>query len=485
MKTLADLLYKVPLTRVIGSTDSVIKNIQFDSRKINKNDAFVAVKGVDTDGHLFIDKAIIRGASAVILEVLPDKLIDGINYLLVEDSKKSLAVMAANFYNNPSEKIQLIGVTGTNGKTTIVHLLHQLHTNLGYKTGILSTINNKVGDISISSTHTTPDPLQINKLLSKMIEEDCSYCFMEVSSHAIHQSRIFGLHFSGGIFTNISHDHLDYHKTFENYTATKQAFFNALPSTAFALVNKDDKHGLRMLSKTSARRFTYSLTSIADYKARLLENQFDGMLLNINKIDIWVKLIGQFNAYNLLAIYATACLLNIGETEVLTALSMLDSAEGRFQILNSDDGVIAIVDYAHTEDALKNILDTINDIRKNKNQLITVIGCGGDRDKTKRPKMASVACNLSTQVILTTDNPRSEDPDNIIEDMISGLDPVQKKKLLVVLDRKQAIRTACRLARKNDIILVAGKGHEKYQEIKGKKFPFDDREELIQSLNII
>jgi len=420
-----------------------------------------------------------------VLEDMPTDLDNKVTYVQVEDSNIALGIIAANFYDNPSEKIKLVGVTGTNGKTTIVSLLSQLFSILNIKVGMLSTIQNKIIDTIIPSTHTTPDALQLNFLLNKMIKQGCEYCFMEVSSHAIAQGRISGLSFSGGVFTNLTQDHLDYHNTFSEYRDVKKSFFDALPKTAFSLVNKDDKNCIKMLEGTKAKKCTYSLKSFSDYKCRVLENQFEGMLLNINKIDVWVKLIGDFNACNILSVYAVANLLGFEDDQVLTAMSMLTAAEGRFQYFQSEEKIIAIVDYAHTDDALRNVISTINNIRTNTEELITVVGCGGDRDKTKRSLMASVACNLSNQVILTSDNPRSENPDTIIEDMMRNLDPVQLKKVLVITDRRQAIRTACRLANANDIVLVAGKGHEKHQEINGEKFPFDDLEELKQSLNIL
>jgi UDP-N-acetylmuramoyl-L-alanyl-D-glutamate--2,6-diaminopimelate ligase len=417
------------------------------------------------------------------VEKIPQDLDSSVTYIQVEKSNEALGIIASNFYNNPSERIKLLGVTGTNGKTTIVSLLHQLFELLNVKSGMLSTIHNKINDKVIPATHTTPDALQINNLLNTMIEEGCEYCFMEVSSHAISQARINGLNFTAGIFTNITQDHLDYHNTFSEYRDVKKSFFDLLSKSAFALVNKDDKNGMKMLEGTKANQLSYSLKSVSDYKCKVLENQFDGMLLSINKVDVWVKLIGDFNAYNILAVYATAKQFGFSDYKVLTALSMLTAAEGRFECVQSGD-ITAIVDYAHTDDALKNVLSTINAIRTKTEEVITVVGCGGDRDKTKRPKMAAVACNLSTQVIFTTDNPRSENPDAIIEDMIRGLDPIQKKKVLVITDRRQAIKTACKLAKAKDIVLIAGKGHEKYQEINGEKFPFDDLEELKLSLNI-
>ena len=482
---LQELLYKVSVAKAVGTTNVEVAGIAFDSRKIKKDFLFVAVKGTQSDGHTYISQTINAGATVVILENMPADLEDNINYIQVEDSNIALGIIAANFYNNPSEKIKLVGITGTNGKTTIVSLLSQLFALLNVKVGMLSTIQNKIIDTIIPSTHTTPDAIQINFLLNEMISQGCEYCFMEVSSHAISQGRVSGLNFSGGVFTNITQDHLDYHNTFAEYRDVKKSFFDVLPKDAFALSNKDDKNSLKMLEGTKAEKCTYALKSSAEYKCRVLENQFEGMLLNINKVDVWVKLIGEFNAYNMLSVYAVANRFGFEDYEVLTALSMLTAAEGRFQFLKSEEKITAIVDYAHTDDALKNVISTINNIRSNAEHLITVVGCGGDRDKTKRPLMAAVACNLSNQVILTADNPRSENPDAIIEDMLAGLDPVQKKKVLVITDRAQAIKTACRLANTNDIVLVAGKGHEKYQEINGEKFPFDDLEELKQSLNII
>jgi len=482
---LQELLYKVSFVKIIGSTNVEVADIAFDSRKVKAASLFVALKGTQSDGHIYISQTIIAGAKVIVLEDMPANLDDNITYIKVLDSNIALGIIAANFYDNPSEKIKLVGVTGTNGKTTIVSLLTQLFSILNVKVGMLSTIQNKIIDKIIPSTHTTPDALQINFLLNEMIAQGCEYCFMEVSSHAIAQGRISGLNFTGGVFTNLTQDHLDYHNSFAEYRDVKKSFFDLLPKSAFALTNKDDKNGMKMLEGTKSQKYTYSLKSVSNYKCRVLENQFEGMLLNINKVDVWVKLIGDFNAYNMLSVYAVANQFGFEDHEVLTALSMLTSPEGRFQYLQSEEKITAIVDYAHTDDALKNVLATVNNIRTNTEQLITVVGCGGDRDKAKRPLMAAVACNLSNQVILTSDNPRSENPDAIIEDMMQELDPVQQKKVLVIIDRKQAIKTACRLASANDIVLVAGKGHEKYQEINGEKFPFDDLEELKQSLNII
>jgi UDP-N-acetylmuramoyl-L-alanyl-D-glutamate--2,6-diaminopimelate ligase len=482
---LQDLLYKVNILKLIGSTNIEISDVQFDSRKIQKKGLFIAIKGTISDGHQYIQNTIKEGVIAIIVEQLPSQLNDNITYVQVANSYNALGVIAANFYNNPSERIKLVGVTGTNGKTTIVSLLHQLFTLLNNKVGMLSTIENKILDKVIPSTHTTPDPLQINYLLNEMIKKGCEYCFMEVSSHALAQGRVNSLHFSAGVFTNITQDHLDYHHTFSEYRDVKKSFFDSLNKDAFALVNKDDKNGSKMLEGTKAKKLSYALKSLANYRCKVLENQFEGMLLQINKVDVWVKLIGDFNAYNILAVYAVAKQFDFEDYEVLTALSMLNAAEGRFQFIRNEDAITGIVDYAHTDDALKNVLSTINTIRTNTESLITIVGCGGDRDKSKRPLMAQVACNLSTQVIITSDNPRSENPEDIIKDMIAGLSPVQKKKVLVITDRRQAIMTAGKLAHENDIILLAGKGHEKYQEINGEKFPFDDMEELKQSLNII
>ena len=482
---LQDLLYKVNILKLIGSTNIEISDVQFDSRKIQKKGLFIAIKGTISDGHQYIQNTIKEGVIAIIVEQLPSQLNDNITYVQVANSYNALGVIAANFYNNPSERIKLVGVTGTNGKTTIVSLLHQLFTLLNNKVGMLSTIENKILDKVIPSTHTTPDPLQINYLLNDMIKRGCEYCFMEVSSHALAQGRVNGLHFSAGVFTNITQDHLDYHHTFSEYRDVKKSFFDSLNKDAFALVNKDDKNGSKMLEGTKAKKLSYALKSLANYRCKVLENQFEGMLLQINKVDVWVKLIGDFNAYNILAVYAVAKQFDFEDYEVLTALSMLNAAEGRFQFIRNEDAITGIVDYAHTDDALKNVLSTINTIRTNTESLITIVGCGGDRDKSKRSLMAQVACNLSTQVIITSDNPRSENPDDIIQDMIAGLSPVQKKKVLVITDRRQAIMTAGKLANESDIILLAGKGHEKYQEINGEKFPFDDMEELKQSLNII
>lgn len=473
MIALKNILYKVTLEAVVGDTSVLINAIQFDSRKIESKDVFVAIKGQLVDGHDYIDIAIKNGASAVIVEQLPEKLENGITYIQVHNSNSALAIMASNYYGSPSENLKLVGVTGTNGKTTIASLLYTLFKKAGYKVGLLSTVKILVDEIEYKATHTTPDSLTINRYLSEMNDQGVEFCFMEVSSHGIHQKRTEGLHFTGGIFTNLSHDHLDYHETFSEYRDVKKAFFDELPRTAFSLVNVDDKNGLFMLQNTASKKHTYALKIYADYRAKILENQLNGLLLKINDNEVWSKLIGNFNAYNVLAIYGTADLLGLESAEILRLLSALESVSGRFQYLISND-VTAIVDYAHTPDALKNVLETINTIRTKNENLITVVGCGGDRDKTKRPKMANIASTLSTKVIFTSDNPRSEKPEQIIEDMEVGVEPQNFKKTLSIVDRKQAIKTACQLAQPNDIILVAGKGHETYQEINGKRIDFDD-----------
>lgn len=474
MIALKDILYKVTINAVAGSTGVTIDTIHFDSRIIAKGDLFVAISGTVVDGHNFIDVAIKNGAVGIICEKLPKSLVDGITYVEVDDSSKALAIMSSNFYGNPSENLKLVGVTGTNGKTTVASLLYQLFKKAGYKVGLLSTVKILVDNKEYKATHTTPDSLTINKYLKEMNVEGVEFCFMEVSSHGIHQHRTEGLHFEGGIFTNLSHDHLDYHNTFAEYRDVKKSFFDALPNNAFALVNIDDKNGLVMLQNTVARKYTYALKGYADYKAQILENQLGGLLLKVNDSEVWTRLIGNFNAYNVLAIYATAELLGLEKVEVLRLISELESVSGRFQYLISYEKITAIVDYAHTPDALKNVLETINSIRTKNENLITVVGCGGDRDKTKRPKMGHIASALSTKVIFTSDNPRSEVPEDILKDIEDGVEPLNYKKTLTIVDRKQAIKTACQLAQPNDIILIAGKGHETYQEIKGERFDFDD-----------
>ncbi len=481
MIVLKDILYKVTINAVVGHTGVEINAINFDSRNVGKDDVFVAVKGAQVDGHNYIDVALKNGAVVVICEVLPEVLIDGVTYVEVSNSSKALAIMASNYYDVPSENLKLVGVTGTNGKTTVASLLYQLFKKAGYKVGLLSTVKIMVDNKVYPATHTTPDSLTINKYLHEMNIEGVEFCFMEVSSHGIHQNRTEGLHFEGGIFTNLSHDHLDYHNTFAEYRDVKKLFFDGLSSNAFALVNSDDKNGLVMLQNTKAKKYTYALKGYADYKSQILENQFGGLLLKVNDSEVWTRLIGSFNAYNVLAIYATAELLGLEKVEILQLISDLESVSGRFQYLISDDKITAIVDYAHTPDALKNVLETINSIRTKNEELITVVGCGGDRDKTKRPKMGHIASALSTKVIFTSDNPRTEAPESIIEDIETGVEPQNFKKTLSILDRKQAIKTACQLAQPNDIILIAGKGHETYQEIKGKRTDFDDYK-IVQEL---
>lgn len=474
MQELKDILYKVTINAVVGSTNVKMNALHFDSRRISNNDVFVAIKGSVSDGHQFIDIAIESGAVAVVCEKLPDNLQNGITYIEVENASSALAYMASNFYKNPSENLKLVGVTGTNGKTTVATLLYQLFKKAGYKVGLLSTVKIMVDEKEYKATHTTPDSLTINHYLSLMNEAGVEFCFMEVSSHGIHQNRTEGLHFEGGIFTNLSHDHLDYHETFADYRDVKKSFFDKLPSKAFALVNMDDKNGLVMLQNTKATKYTYALKSYADYRAHILENQLSGLLLKINDNEVWTRLIGNFNAYNILAIYATAELLGLEKVESLRLISELESVAGRFQYVISDEKITAIVDYAHTPDALQNVLETINSIRTKNEELITVVGCGGDRDTTKRPKMGHIASALSTKVIFTSDNPRSEVPETIIEAMEKGVEPQNFKKTLSIVDRKQAIKTACQMAQANDIILIAGKGHETYQEIKGERTDFDD-----------
>ena len=486
MKQLKDILYKVHIEAVHGATDVVVSKIEFDSRKIQLNDVFVAIRGTLSNGHDYIEKALSLGAIAVICEEFPSVIVNGVTYIKVKDSNEALAFLAANYYENPSENIRLVGVTGTNGKTTIASLLYQLFKKAGYKVGLLSTVKIMVDEQEFKATHTTPDSLTINKYLDLMVQEGCEFCFMEVSSHGVHQKRTEALHFEGGVFTNLSHDHLDYHNSFAEYRDVKKSFFDNLSKDAFALTNIDDKNGLVMLQNTKAKKLTYALKSYADYKAQILENQLSGLLLKINDNEVWVKLIGSFNAYNLLAIYGVAVELGIEKTEALRLLSELESVSGRFQFIVSDSKITAIVDYAHTPDALENVLKTIEDIRTKNEQLITVVGCGGDRDKTKRPIMANIASSMSDKAIFTSDNPRTENPETIIEEMEKGVEPQDFKKTVSILDRKQAIKTACQLANPNDIILIAGKGHETYQEINGVRHDFDDLKivtELLQQLN--
>ena len=474
MILLKDILYRVELNAVVGSTGCAINNISFNSNTIEKQGVFVAIVGLVVDGHKYIDAAISQGAVAVICQVMPSNLVPGVTYVQVANSNKALAIIASNYYGEPSRNLRLVGVTGTNGKTTIATLLYQLFKKAGYKVGLLSTVKVMVDDVEYAATHTTPDSLSINKYLVEMNAAGVEFCFMEVSSHGIDQSRTAGLHFEGGVFTNLSHDHLDYHNTFAEYRDVKKMFFDQLPKTAFALVNVDDKNGQIMLQNTKANKQTYALKSYADFKAQILENAFSGLLLKLNDNEVWTKLIGHFNAYNVLAIYGTAVLLGLENQEVLRLISSLESVSGRFQYFVTDKKITAIVDYAHTPDALKNVLETINSIRTKNEALITVVGCGGDRDKTKRPKMGHIATALSTKVILTNDNPRSENPETILKEIEAGVEPQNFNKVLTISNREQAIKTACQFAAPNDIILIAGKGHENYQEIKGERFDFDD-----------
>ncbi|WP_422859128.1 UDP-N-acetylmuramoyl-L-alanyl-D-glutamate--2,6-diaminopimelate ligase [Flagellimonas sp. S174] len=486
MMLLKDILYGVSLSAVSGNTNIMVNQVHFDSRKVEMDDVFVAVRGTLTDGHEYISKALESGAIAVVCEELPKLLVNGVTYLKVNNSNSALAVIASNFYGNPSKNLKLVGVTGTNGKTTVTTLLYDLFTKAGYKVGLLSTIRVMIHNKEYPATHTTPDVLTINKYLSKMNEEGVEFCFMEVSSHGIHQKRTEGLHFSGAIFTNLSHDHLDYHKTFAEYRDTKKKLFDDLPKSAFCLSNTDDKNGLVMLQNTKSKKLTYALKSYADYRGQILEKQFDGQLLKLDDNEIWTKLIGDFNAYNLLAIYATACELGLDKIEILRLISELETVDGRFQYFISKDKIKAIVDYAHTPDALKNVLITINALRTGNENVITVVGCGGDRDKSKRPVMGHIASEMSDQAIFTSDNPRSEPPMEIIKEMENGVEPQNTKKILSIEDRGQAIKAACKLAATNDIILVAGKGHETYQETKGVRTDFDDYKELqkaLESLN--
>lgn len=482
MNKLKDILYKISIEEILGSTDIEINSVQFDSRKIESNDLFVAQKGVTVDGHLFIEKAIQLGAKAIVCEEFPKEISKNVSYIKVENANSALAILASNYFANPSTKLKLIGVTGTNGKTTIASLLYQLFKKAGFKVGLLSTVKVVVNEKEFKATHTTPDSITINSYLNDMINEGVDYCFMEVSSHGIHQKRTHGLHFEGGIYTNLSHDHLDYHNSFAEYRDVKKAFFDSLPKSAFALVNIDDKNGSVMLQNTKATKRTYALKTIADFKGKVLEKRMSGSLLTINGTEIWSKLIGTFNAYNLLAIVGTAELCGLEKLEVLRLVSELESVSGRFQYTISKSGITAIVDYAHTPDALKNVLETISDMKTGKEKIITVVGCGGDRDKTKRPKMAKIASQLSSQTIFTSDNPRTENAQIIIDEMEVGVALENLGKTLSIVDRKQAIKTACKLSETGDIVLVAGKGHENYQEINGERFHFDDLEVVTECL---
>ncbi len=484
MAELKDILYKVHITSTSGDMNIEVKGICFDSRNVQPGFLFVAVRGTQSDGHTFIEKAVTSGAIAIVAEKLPEAISDTITYVTVKDSSKALGIIASNFYGNPSSKLKLVGVTGTNGKTTVATLLFKLFTALGYRCGMLSTVVNNIVDKQIPSTHTTPDPIQINELLVQMLNENCTHCFMEVSSHAVAQGRIEGLTFIGGLFTNITHDHLDYHHTFESYIRAKKGFFDGLSTDAFALVNIDDKRGMVMLQNCKAKKQTYGLKKMADFKAKIITNSIEGLELEIGERNVWFRLIGDFNAYNLLTVYGAACLLGEDPEMVLMKLSALTGASGRFELIMPGSKFTAIVDYAHTPDALKNVLETIEHFRSGNEQVIAVVGCGGDRDRTKRPLMAAIACKYSNKIIFTSDNPRSEDPMEIIKEMQTGVGPTDAKKTLVMVDREEAIKTACMLAKEKDIILVAGKGHENYQEIKGVKHPFDDKEVLSRMLKM-
>lgn len=481
MKNLKDILYGVSILEVVGDTSVEVSGIAFDSRKVVNGYCYVAQVGTQVDGHEFIDKSISAGAAAVLCEKMPSAFVTGVTYIKVSDSAESLGIMASNFYDKPSSKLKLVGVTGTNGKTTTVTLLHQLFSKLGHPVGLISTVVNKIGEEEIKSTHTTPDAIQLNELLVKMLLAGCEFCFMEVSSHAVVQHRVAGVTFSGGAFTNITHEHLDFHKTFKEYIKAKQSFFNLLPKGAFALSNKDDKNGEVMLQESNATKYYYALKTQADFKTKVIESNFDGLSLKLDGQDFWSPFIGYFNAYNLTTVYGVAMLLEQDKMEVLTVLSTLHAVAGRFQHLKIA-GVTGIVDYAHSPDALENVLKTIKDIRTGNEEVITVIGCGGDRDRTKRPLMAAIACKLSNRVILTSDNPRTENPEAIIEEMKAGVDAASRRKVLAITNRKEAIRTASSLAQANDILLVAGKGHENYQEINGERLHFDDLEILTEAL---
>lgn len=484
MKLLKDILYGCRLIDVKGSTNTAIEHLTNDSREIRSFSLFVAVRGTVTDGHSYIESAVSKGAVAIVCEELPEEMDPEVTYVKVDDAAKSLGFIAANYFDHPSEKVKVIGVTGTNGKTSCTTLLYKLFRLLNKPSGLLSTVVNRINDRKIPATHTTPDAIRLQSLLREMADQGIEYCFMESSSHAIHQHRVTGVKFAGAVFTNITHDHLDYHGTFNNYIKAKKGLFDMLPSSAFALVNNDDNHSEVMVQNCKGRHRTFGLKTMADYRAKVLENQFTGLHLTIDGKDLYTKLIGGFNAYNLLAVYAVAIELGMDQLDVLTSMSMLGNVDGRFEHLKSAEGITGIVDYAHTPDALKNVLETITDIRSGNEQVITVVGCGGDRDTTKRPIMAQIAAEYSDRVILTSDNPRTESPEAIIQDMQKGLDPIGSKKSFAITDRREAIRMACSVADANDIILIAGKGHEKYQEINGERLPFDDLEVLREALNM-
>lgn len=476
MMKLEEILNGIHVAEIKGNITKEISGLEIDSRKIESGHMFVAVRGTQTDGHAYIDKAIEKGASVIVCETFPDNIDSDVTYIKVNDTEEVVGKLATAFYGHPTSKLKLIGVTGTNGKTTIATLLYNMFRLFGYKVGLISTVCNYIDDEAIPTEHTTPDPITLNKLLGRMADEGCKYVFMEVSSHSVVQKRIGGLQYSGGIFTNLTRDHLDYHKSFDNYLKAKKTFFDNLPKSAFALTNIDDKNGLIMTQNTKAKVYTYSLRSISDFKGKVLEDGFEGMLMDINQIEVNVQFVGRFNASNLLAVYGSACILGKKPEEVLVKLSMLRPVSGRFETLRSNRGYSAIVDYAHTPDALANVLKTINDVLDGRGQTISVIGAGGNRDKGKRPIMAQEAVKQSNKVIITSDNPRFEEPQDIINDMMAGLTQEDKRKVVCITDRKEAIRTACMLAQPNDVVLVAGKGHENYQDIKGVKHHFDDKE---------
>jgi UDP-N-acetylmuramoyl-L-alanyl-D-glutamate--2,6-diaminopimelate ligase len=485
MATLKELIDREDILKIEGDDEFIIHGLAFDSRKVETGFLFFAMKGVNNDGHQYIETAISNGAVAIVCENLPESISIGITYVQVKNASETLGKMASNFYSQPSQKLKLVGITGTNGKTTTVTLLYRLVMSLGHKAGLISTISYRVNSEELPASHTTPDQLQLNQLMKKMVDEGCEYCFMEVSSHAIDQNRIAGLDFDGAIFSNITHDHLDYHKTFDAYIKAKKQFFDGLKSNAFAITNVDDKNGNVMLQNTKAKKITYSLRAVADHKCKILESHFDGTLMLIDGTEVWTQFVGKFNAYNLLAIYTAALSLGFEKQDILRELSNMQPVDGRFEVIRSDNGMYAIVDYAHTPDALKNVLSTIDEIRSGKTQLICVVGAGGDRDKTKRPEMAAIACKISDKIILTSDNPRTEDPLQILKDMEAGVDKTSQKKVLTIADRREAIKTAVMLALPGDIILIAGKGHEPYQDVMGVKYHFDDREEVKKIFGII
>ena len=480
MKNVKQLIQKIAHSKVFGNENVSVLHLTYDSRNVGEGSMFFAVKGTQVDGHNFIEDVISKGVAAIVCEVLPTKIDESVTYIKVDNSTKAMAFIAAEFYGHPSQKLKIIAITGTNGKTTVATLLFKLFRSFGHHVGLLSTVQNQIDENIIPATHTTPDSIKINELLEEMVDRGCEYCFMEASSHAIDQNRVKWLHFEGVVFTNITHDHLDYHKTFDNYIKAKMKLFDEVNDDAFALTNKDDRNGMVMLQNTKATRYTYSLKAMADFKGKIIESDFNGMLLNINEDEAWYRLVGNFNAYNLLAVYGVAFLCGKSKLDIITHLSKIESVKGRFDYCRSSNGIIGIIDYAHTPDALKNILVTINELRTGNEQLITIVGCGGNRDATKRPIMADVASDLSTRVIFTSDNPRNEDPEMILDEMQKGVKPINYKKTLRVSDRKEAIKNAVSIAQKGDIILLAGKGHENYQEIKGVKHHFDDKEILTE-----